>query len=109
MTTVTVTQQTKQVVTVTQQTKPSITLYWKGDPGTDGTDGVDGDSALIAWVANMFTTGVKVTAVDAGVLSQISNTDDYIYVCVQAGTAETTVGAKDGTAKWKKYVLFQSV
>jgi hypothetical protein len=52
--------------------------------------------------------GDKLSAVDAGELGWMSIGDDYIFACTQTGTAETTPGAKDGTAIWKKAVLFQT-
>lgn len=44
------------------------------------------------------TTGAKASATDAGTAGDISITDDYIYFCVQTGTA--------GNAIWKKSVVF---
>ena len=51
--------------------------------------------------SGIFTSGVKTTGIDAGVLGTISITDDYIYVCVTGGVA--------GVAIWKKSLLFQSI
>ena len=53
-----------------------------------------------AWRLGMFTAGIKRTGVDAGLLGQVSITDDYRYECVQGGVA--------GLAIWKKSLLFQS-
>ena len=43
-------------------------------------------------------SGAKTSAVDAGILWQMSIEDDYIYICVKTGTA--------GNAIWKKALLF---
>lgn len=67
-----------------------------------GDDSVEGheatyDHTKIATSAQV-TTGVKSSATDAGTAGDISITDDYIYFCVQTGTA--------GNAIWKKAVVF---
>lgn len=55
------------------------------------------DHGLIAASAQI-TTGAKSSATDAGTAGDISLTDDYIYFCVQTGSA--------GNAIWKKAVVF---
>lgn len=75
--------------------------------------GVPGLSAYEVAVANGFEgteeewlvsliisvgSGAKASATDAGTFGQLSLTDDYLYICVQTGTA--------GNAIWKKTVLF---
>ena len=45
-----------------------------------------------------FMEGAKSSATDAGTISDISITDDYIYWCVKTGTA--------GNAIWKRAVVF---
>ena len=47
-----------------------------------------------------FTEGEKYTSTDAGIVGEISITDDYLYVCVKTGTT--------GNAIWKKAPMFQS-
>jgi hypothetical protein len=47
-----------------------------------------------------FSLGPKSSTADAGVVGEISITDDYVYVCVLTGSA--------GNAIWKKTVLFAS-
>lgn len=42
-----------------------------------------------------FSFGSKASAVDAGVLGEISFDDDFLYICVEAGAA--------GFAKWKGF------
>lgn len=69
----------------------------------------ESDPIFEAWVAAMFMTGEKITTVDAGTFGATSLTDDYRYTCVLTGTGETTLGAGDGTAIWKKDALTQSV
>jgi hypothetical protein len=66
---------------------------------------------LTAYFGSIYTplTGAKITGVDAGTFGQESIVDDYLYKCVQAGAAETSPGAGDGTAIWKKIILFQSI
>jgi hypothetical protein len=44
--------------------------------------------------------GEKSSVTDAGVLLQMSVTDDYLYVCVKAGEA--------GSAVWKRTILFKT-
>jgi len=44
--------------------------------------------------------GEKKTGVDAGVCPSFSFTDDYLYVCVKSGDANTAI--------WKKTLLFQT-
>lgn len=51
---------------------------------------------------------IKTTGIDAGYFGQESLMNDYQYKCVYTGTAETTLGAKDGTAIWKKTILFKT-
>lgn len=46
------------------------------------------------------TTGAKSSATDSGTAGDISITDDYIYFCVQTGTA--------GNAIWKRSVVFST-
>ena len=53
-------------------------------------------------------TTEKITSVHAGTFNEKSLTDDYEYTCVLTGVAETTLGSRDGTAKWKKQPLFIS-
>lgn len=72
--------------------------YWNAIGG----ESVEGheetyDHTKIATSAQV-TTGSKSSATDAGTLGDISITDDYIYFCVQTGTA--------GNAIWKKAVVF---
>lgn len=55
--------------------------------GTQGT----------AWI---MATGAKYSATHAGMLHETSCDDDYMYICVVAGTA--------GNAIWKKTPLFKS-
>ena len=43
------------------------------------------------------TEGEKITGRDAGFLSNISLTDDYLYVCVQSGDEHNAV--------WKKFII----
>lgn len=43
------------------------------------------------------TNGSKYSAIDEGQLNNISIDDDFIYICVQSGTA--------GNAKWKRAPL----
>lgn len=57
------------------------------------------DHTLIANSAQV-TTGAKSSSTDAGSQGDISITDDYIYFCVQSGTA--------GNAIWKKSVVFST-
>lgn len=45
-------------------------------------------------------TGAKSSAVDAGTANQVSITDDWLYWCVQTGTA--------GNAKWKRIPLMNT-
>jgi len=45
-------------------------------------------------------SGAKYSSTDAGTLNQLSLDDDYLYICVETGTA--------GSAKWKKTPLFLS-
>lgn len=55
--------------------------------------------SIICGTGNVkYELGEKDSAIDAGEVGQISITDDYLYVCVQAGGA--------GSAVWKKAVLF---
>lgn len=56
----------------------------------------------------MMTFGDKESGVDEGTVGLISIGDDYIYLCTTEGTAETTLGANDGTAVWKKSMLFNT-
>jgi hypothetical protein len=109
MTTVTVSLQTKQKVTTSQQAKPSVSVYRKGDTGDAGESAYD-----YAVRVNDYTGteeeyyaqfvqvgfGDKSSAVDAGLMGQISIGDDYVYFCTVQGTA--------GNATWKKTVLFQT-
>jgi hypothetical protein len=46
------------------------------------------------------TEGAKASSTDAGTFGQMSLTDDYLYICVQSGTA--------GSAIWKKTSLSQT-
>jgi hypothetical protein len=69
----------------------------------------ESDPVFAAWVAIMFMAGEKITGVDSGTFGATSLTDDYRYSCVLTGTGETTTGAKDGTAIWKKDALAQSI
>lgn len=62
-----------------------------GPQGIQGEQGDQGD----AWTGGI---GTKSSSVDAGELWETSIDDDYLYICVQAGTA--------GNAIWKKTVLF---
>ncbi|HSW67352.1 MAG TPA: hypothetical protein VLH16_02105 [Bacteroidales bacterium] len=67
--------------------------------GSEAFKLVPGDKAKIdASVTLLF--GDKYSSVHAGELGQFSLADDYLYVCVKAGTA--------GNAIWKKTVLFYS-
>ena len=81
------------------------------DNGFEGTEeewliSLTGDVSTHEYIYNhtkiatsaQFTTGVKASATDAGTVGDISITDDYIYFCVQTGTA--------GHAIWKKSVVF---
>jgi len=43
------------------------------------------------------TEGEKITGRDAGVISNISLTDDYLYVCVESGDAANAI--------WKKFII----
>lgn len=52
--------------------------------------------------------GEKATGTHAGILGGMSITNDYLYVCVQTGLAESASGTKDGTAIWKRTILFQT-
>jgi len=45
-------------------------------------------------------SGAKSSAIDAGTFGQTSSDDDYLYVCIQTGTA--------GNAIWKRIPLLQS-
>lgn len=86
-------------------TKEPGTLYLRGVPvvNPDGT---------VAWnllTDNDIGTTERITGVHAGTFGDESLTDDYRYTCVLSGIAETTEGAGDGTAKWKKQPLFQSI
>jgi len=109
----------KSTITVTTVTKPSALIYRKGDDGksayevavANGYSGTEqqwinslgGDQSFLNWKA---IEGVKQTGVDAGILGDISITDDYVYWCVKTGVTESTIGAKDGTAIWKRFVGF---
>jgi hypothetical protein len=44
--------------------------------------------------------GERKTGIHAGVLKEMSITDDYVYICV--------VGGDVGVAVWKKFILFQT-
>jgi hypothetical protein len=44
--------------------------------------------------------GFKSSSVDAGILNEMSVDDDYLYICVQGGSA--------GSAIWKKSLLFKT-
>jgi len=72
-----------------------------GPQGDKGDKGDNGDVGTIL-------LGDKVSYVDEGEIGWISLGDDYAYFCVETGTAETIPAAKDGTAIWKKTVLFQT-
>ena len=54
---------------------------------------------------NPIGDGEKRTGVDGGMYREMSMSDDYMFVCATAGTAETTAGAGDGTAIWKKWAI----
>lgn len=76
-----------------------------GEPGYDITNSilkignaVDHWNDLVAYSAFNITFGAKSSASDAGDLFQMAIDDDYLYICVLAGTA--------GNAKWKRTVLF---
>jgi hypothetical protein len=76
-----------------------------GEPGYDITNGIlkVGD-AVTAWndlqpySAFEITFGAKASSSDAGTLFQMAIDDDYLYICVSAGSA--------GNAKWKRCLLF---
>jgi hypothetical protein len=55
------------------------------------------NDTIRTWSDETFSTGAKVTGVDAGKVPQFSITDDWLYVCVLAGAA--------GVAIWKKLPL----
>lgn len=91
MTTVTVQQQSVQRVTVTPTPSVTVTVTPTGPKGDKGDKGEDGGLIVIG-------TTDKQTGVDAGFLHEMSIVDDYLYVCVKAGTAETAI--------WKRTILF---
>lgn len=49
--------------------------------------------------------GTKQTGVDGGVRGAEAFDNDYRYLCVEGGTAETGDEAGDGTATWKKSTI----
>lgn len=55
-------------------------------------------SQIDEWNAMRIDTGPKSSSIDEGYYGQISLTDDYLYLCVVAGTA--------GNATWKKIAMF---
>lgn len=65
-------------------------------PLTADTDYLTPGTAATTY-APIIGAGAKSTATDAGTVNDLSLTDDYLYVCVQTGTA--------GNAKWKKTPL----
>jgi len=73
-----------------------------GPQGEKGDKGDKGDVGTILF-------GDKISYVDAGEIGWISLGDDYAYFCIETGTAETILGANDGTAVWKKTPLFKSI
>lgn len=85
------------------------TEFWVRNPDGSLTLLVESAQTFTDWLADMFTWGEKISYVDAGLLHQESLTNDYTYKCVQEGVAETTAGAEDGTAIWKKTPMFQSI
>ena len=68
------------------------------EEGNTGTEQDFLDSLKGAeWV---FSSGAKSSFIDAGTFGDISLTNDYVYFCVQSGSA--------GTAIWKKSIMFQT-
>jgi hypothetical protein len=70
------------------------TTAYRGDRGKTAYDHSQVAHAPVA------LSGAKSSATDAGTFGDISLTDDYVYYCVQTGTA--------GNAIWKKSVMFQT-
>jgi len=64
--------------------------------GPTGPQGEQGETGP-AWT---FDTGAKYSSTDEGTFGDASIDDDYLYICVETGTA--------GNAKWKKTPLFLS-
>jgi len=54
---------------------------------------------------NPIGSGTKISKRDGGYLFESSIDNDYHYLCVEAGIAESMDGARDGTATWKKTPL----
>lgn len=54
-----------------------------------------------SFYSQIMKEGEKKSSLDAGYFGEKSLTDDYLYVCVQAGTA--------GNAKWKRMLMFESL
>ena len=77
-------------------TEEDFLLSLKGDTGDKGEKGEKGEKGDTGDV--IIYQGVRSSSANAGTMGDISITDDYVYFCVQTGTA--------GNAIWKKSLLF---
>lgn len=88
---------------VLSQTPPdNINVLWltlKNGRYTLQVVGLDGWEEIFIQDLSIvtMTEGEKITGRDAGVISNISLTDDYLYVCVESGDAANAI--------WKKFII----
>ena len=67
-----------------------------GPQGNQGNQGPQGNQGNVGTIG--FLEGSRSSSTDEGTFGDVSLTDDYVYFCVQTGTA--------GNAIWKKALMF---
>jgi hypothetical protein len=84
--------------------KGDIVIALVDDPGALNYSNIEAEKWQIIRMRPV-GEGSKKTGVDGGYRWEQSFADDYIYTCTVGGDPETSEGAGDGTATWKRFQL----